>query len=178
MPATIASVRRTLSSWLAAIALTVGVGGVAAARSDKTFAYPREAVWPTAVRFLVVDEKLKITERDAEAGYAIFELREEGKTFRGSLEVMSVTVEGRTVTRFVIQIADRPSWMELAMLQRLEAKLRAEHGAPAPAPSKRPSGDGEPGKDRPHDAPKDKPTDGKPLAPPVTDGGPPVSDKP
>jgi hypothetical protein len=64
----------------------------------------------------------------------MFELRDDGKLFRGSLEVVPMVRDGRTVIRFVLQIADRPSWLELAMLARLEDKLRAELGAPPPPP--------------------------------------------
>lgn len=136
----------------------------AEARSEKTLAYVRDQVWPTAVRFLVVDERLTIGDKDAEAGYVLFQLREDGKTFRGSLEVMTVVVEGRANVRFVIQIEDRPSWVEIAMLQRLERKLRAEHGAPSPRPTK------------PTPAPpKDPPPE---HAPRPDDGGPPISPTP
>lgn len=129
--------------------------GVADARSEKTLAYPRDAAWPAAVRFIRVDEHLKVTEKDAEAGYVIFELKDEGKTFRGSLEVIDATRDGRHVVRFVIAIDDRPSWVELAMLNRLEQKLKAELGSPAPAPS--------PKKDEPK---KEEPP--KPDGPPVS----------
>lgn len=122
--------------WLLASVLLLATAAPAAARSEKTLAYPPTAVWPTAVRFLRVDERVKIVEKDAEAGYVLFELRDEGKLYRGSLEVLTVQVDGRTVVRFVMQLEDRPSWMEIAMLTRLERKLRAELGAPAPAPSK------------------------------------------
>jgi hypothetical protein len=131
------------------IVLVAGLGGLAApawARSEKTLAYQRTDVWPAAVRFLVVDERLRITEKDAEAGYVLFELRDEGKLFRGSLEVMTVVRDGRTLVRFVLQIADRPSWLEIAMLTRLETKLRAELGTPSPPPSKQ---DPPPAKDEP-----------------------------
>ncbi len=106
------------------------------ARTEKTLAYPRDQVWSPALRFVVVDEHLKVTEKDPDAGYILFELHEENRTFRGSLEVATIERDGRKETRFVIQIADRPSWMELAMLERLEKKLRAELGSPTPPPSK------------------------------------------
>lgn len=122
--------RQLLGSLLLAGALATS----ASARSDKTLTYAREAVWPTAVRFLVVDEKVKVTDKDPDAGYVLFELRDEGKTFRGSLEVMTVVRDKRTSVRFVLQIADRPEWMEVAMLNRLERKLRAELGSPSPTP--------------------------------------------
>jgi hypothetical protein len=138
------------------------------ARSEKTLAYQREQAWPTAVRFLRIDEKLRIIEKDADAGYILFELKEEGKTFRGSLEVFAVQAQGRTSVRFVITIEDRPSWLEIAMLTRLERKLRAELGSPAPAPSKPPAKE-PPRADEPPPA-KDPP---KP-----DDGGPPISPTP
>src|SRR3954463_10397185 len=85
-PATIRPMRRLLASLLFVSAL----GTSALARSEKTLGSTREAGWPTAVRFLVVDEHVKITDKDPDTGYVLFELRDEGKTFRGSLEVVTV----------------------------------------------------------------------------------------
>jgi hypothetical protein len=113
------------------------------------------------VRFLRVDERLKITEKDADAGYVLFELKEEGKTYRGSLEVMTVTVDGRPQVKFVMQVEDRPSWLEIAMLQRLERKLRAELGSPTPPPSKKPKEEAPPPKP---EEPK-KPDEGVKISP-------------
>ncbi|MEJ7602095.1 MAG: hypothetical protein WKG01_29630 [Kofleriaceae bacterium] len=167
--------RRTLPSVVGFGLACVLLLATAFARSEKTLAYPRDAVWPTTVRFLVVDESVKILEKDAEAGYVLFELRDSGKSYRGSLELLTIKTEGRTSVRFVITIPDRPSWMEIAMLQRLERKLRAELGSPNTAPAK-PPGDGP--KD-PH-APK-PPKDEPPKDPPARDpneGGPPISPTP
>jgi hypothetical protein len=124
---------------LASLLLVAGLTTVAGARSDKTLSYARDSVWPTAVRFLVVDEKVKVTDKDADAGYVLFELRDEGKTYRGSLEVMTVVRDKRTQVRFVLQIADRPEWMEVAMLNRLERKLKTELGSPSPLPVEPPA---------------------------------------
>jgi hypothetical protein len=168
-------IARCRSRWLAVLALalatTVGVPSLASARSERTLAYPRAQVWPTAVRFLVVDERLKVTEKDADAGFVTFELREDGKTFRGALEVMTIMRDGRTLVRFVLQIEDRPSWIELGMLKRLEAKLRAELGAPAPEPSP-------PAAPKPDEPPRKaapKPDDEVPKR---DEGGPPISPTP
>jgi hypothetical protein len=160
---TIRLMRRLLASLLFVVLATTAV----AARSEKTLAYQRDQVWPTAVRFLVVDERVKVIEKDADAGYVLFELKDDGKTYRGSLEVMSVVQDKRTNVRFVLQIEDRPDWIEVAMLTRLERKLRAELGSPAPAPTP---------KEPPRDAPKDPPkTKGVPK---VDEGGPPISPTP
>jgi hypothetical protein len=138
--------------------------GVAEARSEKTLAYQREAAWQAAVRFLRVDAKLTIIEKDADAGYVLFEYREEKKTFRGSLEVIETTRNDRKVIRFVATIEDRPQWVEVELLTKLERKLRAELGSPAPEPTPKPKDP--PKKDEPKPAEKPK------------DEGPPISDAP
>lgn len=150
-----------MASIVFGLALAAGHVPAAWARSEKTLAYPRDQAWPTAVRFLVVDEHVKVTEKDPDAGYVVFELRDEGKTFRGALEVMTVTRDGHTEVKFVLQIEDRPSWLEIAMLRRLEAKLHVELGSPAPAPAK----PAPPAQD-------DKPAPRKPDGPPVDPGLP------
>jgi hypothetical protein len=160
-----------LAAAIAAAGALAGHPAIAEARAERTLAYPRDQAWPTAVRFLVVDEHVKVTEKDADAGYAMFELREDGKVFRGSLELVSLVRDGRTVVRFVLQIADRPSWVEIAMLTRLETKLRVELGSPSPAP------DAPKKKDEPRpDAPK--PDAPKPDEPRPDDHGPPISPTP
>jgi hypothetical protein len=136
--------------------------GVAEARSEKTLAYPRDQAWPAAVRFIRVDAKLKITEKDADAGYLIFELKEEKRTFRGSLEIIDAVKDGRHVVRFVMQIEDRPEYEELELLNKLELKLRAELGLPAPAPTAPPPKKEEPAPAK--DAPPKKDDDGPPVS--------------
>jgi hypothetical protein len=159
-----------LVTLVAGLAVLAGAAAPAWARSEKTLAYHRDQVWPTAVRFLVVDERVKVTEKDADAGYVMFELRDDGKTFRGALEVMTVIRDGRTQVRFVLSIADRPSWLELAMLARLETKLRAELGSPSPPPSAPPPEP--PAKDPP------KPEPPKSDVPRPDEHGPPISPTP
>jgi hypothetical protein len=150
------------------VAVLAGVVPPADARADKTLAYRRDQAWPAAVRFLVVDERARITDKDAEAGYVIFELREDKKTFRGSLELATVDKDGRTAVRFVLQIEDRPSWAETSMLARLERKLRAELGAPTPPPTPPPA------PARPAEPPRPEP----PRADDHDDHAPPVSPTP
>src|SRR5690349_3230247 len=108
---------------------------IAEARSEKTLAYQRADAWPAAVRFIRVDAHLKVVEKDADAGHLLFEFKEEKKTFRGSLEVIDVVKDGRHLVRFVIQIEDRPAWLEIELLNKLEQKLRSELGSPAPTPT-------------------------------------------
>jgi hypothetical protein len=155
------------------LGLVLAAGSVSA-RSEKTLAYPRDPAWSAAVRFIRVDAGLKVIEKDNEAGYVIFEFKEEQKTFRGSLELIEVVKDGRKLVRFVMTIEDRPQWVEIELLTKLERKLRAELGTPAPDPSPRPKDGDAPKKDDPNkDSPK---KDDRP--PPPKNEGPPVSDTP
>ncbi len=117
---------------LAAVALMVPA--VAQARSEKAMGYAPKDVWSPTVRFVRVDESLKILERDAELGYILFELREDKKVFRGSVEIIAASADHGV--RVIVDLRDRPSYMEVAMLERLERKLLAELG-PAPSPPKK-----------------------------------------
>lgn len=139
------------------------LAGVAEARSEKTLAYPRDQAWPAAVRFIRVDEHLKVIEKDADAGYVLFEMKDDGKTFRGSLEVIDTVKEGRHLVRFVVTLEDRPSYLEIDMLNRLVRKLHAELGEPAPAPTPKPKTDDPPPKK--DDPPPKKDDDGPPISP-------------
>jgi hypothetical protein len=109
----------------------------AAASTERSTFYTFDQVWPTAVRYLAVDEGCKIVDRDADTGYVVFELADRGKTYRGALEVVKTREDGRPAVRLVLQIADRPSWMEGAILDRLVAKLYKEHGDPPPPPAEK-----------------------------------------
>ncbi|MEO8701792.1 MAG: hypothetical protein ABI867_17235 [Kofleriaceae bacterium] len=133
----------------------------ALARSEsKPYAYQRDTAWSAAVRFVAVDERAKILDKDPDAGYVLFEFKDsDGKTYRGSLEVVILVNDGTPSLKFVVSLVDRPSWMEIAMLTRLEAKLRAELGAPNPQKPK-------PKPEPPKDPPKDKdPKDPDPQPP-------------
>lgn len=129
---TLACMPRISCLALAALALTVPA--VAQARSEKSMGYAPKDVWSPTVRFVRVDENLKILERDAELGYILFELREDKKVFRGSVEIIAASADHGV--RVIVDLRDRPSYMEVAMLERLERKLMAELG-PAPSPPKK-----------------------------------------
>jgi hypothetical protein len=160
-----------------ALALVAATATTAAARAEKTLGYPRDQAWSASVRFLVVDEHLKITDKDETAGYVVFELKDDGKVFRGSLELIALELDGRQVVRFVANIEDRPGWIETKLLDRLEQKLRVELGTPAPPQRPRePEPKPEPPKDDPPK--KDPPKKNEPKDPDPIEGGPPISDTP
>ena len=107
----------------------------AAARTQATLSYSYDKVWPTVIRFLRIDERLRVTEKDAEAGYVLFELEDDGYTFRGSIELAKVRdQERRNASLIVVHINDRPAYMEQGLIDRLHQKLRRELGDPVDPP--------------------------------------------
>jgi len=141
---------RRLGIIVTLLALLLAVPAPAVAKSEKTVVYAVEKVYPAAVRFLRVDEGVKIVEKDADAGYVMFELSQDGKTFPGALELVVGENAGRPAVKLVLRIEDRPSYVETAMLERLERKLRAELGSEPPpvqkAPPMKPAPDEQPKK--------------------------------
>lgn len=127
-----------------------------AAGAVRVVPYAYDRVWPAAVRFLRVDRKLKIVEKDEGAGYVLFEIVDDGKTFQGALELSRTKDERRDATRLAMTIGDRPSYVADALLEKLELKLRDELGEPLPPPpapeppATKPAGDAGP------DAPRQK----------------------
>jgi hypothetical protein len=128
---------------LGALALVVvAMAGSAAplfARTSNVMPYPMVDVWPAAVRYLRVDRGATIREKDAEAGYVLFDLTDANKQWKGALElVRAVDGEGREATRVVVTLPDLPRHYEITLLDKLGYKLREELGSPAPPPPRRP----------------------------------------
>lgn len=128
-----------------------------AAGAVRVVSYAYDRVWPAAVRFLRVDRKLKILEKDENAGYVLFEIVDDGKTYQGALELSRTRDDSRReATRLAMDISGRPSYVADALLEKLELKLRDELGDPLPPPPapepppQKPSGDAGP------DAPRQK----------------------
>src|SRR4051794_27714223 len=92
------------------------LGSTALAKSDRTFHWKADRIFPTSVRFLRVDQHATIVDKDADAGYVVFDFADDGKTYHGSLEVVKVTDSD---TKVIIELEDRPPWMESAMLDKL-----------------------------------------------------------
>jgi hypothetical protein len=107
------------------------------ATSERTVKWKADKIFPTAVRFLRIDEGVTITEKDADAGYVLFDLPDEGKMWHGALEVITVESDEKTVVKLVLRLEGRPDYMEIGILDRLEKKLRDELGKP-PEPKPKP----------------------------------------
>lgn len=142
------------------------------AKSAQDTTYAMSQVYSTAQRFVRVDKGCKITDRDKDAAFLVWECTEkrEGKevTLRASLEIFPTKTErGQQLLRVQATFNDEPRYMELRFLELLDRKLREDHGlAPAPPPEppaassdKKPSGDANKGSSDAHKAPSgDLPT--------------------
>jgi len=125
--------RALIVSFLAlAGASLVALGApTAEARVGYESPYTFEQTFGTAIRLLRVDLACKITEKDPDSGYVLFEYTstESGKQIhRGSMEVVRAT-QGAHVS---VQLATLPSYHEQMIIDALARKLVTEHGDPPP----------------------------------------------
>jgi len=127
--------RRFMMAALAAAFLCIPA--VSWARALELSPYPITSVWPAAVRFLRVDRAFPVLEKDEGAGYVLFDYTDGPKPCKGSLELIrAADREGRDSTRIAISIPDLPRRYEQLLLDKFVAKLREDHGPPAPPPRK------------------------------------------
>lgn len=106
----------------------------AVADNKITVPYRYNAVWSTAVRFIRVDSRYEITDKDKESGYILFVFPGTGAQKRcpASLEVIHSSAD-ETAHHSVtvrVKIASQPSYIEIHLLEQIERKLRAEQGPP------------------------------------------------
>lgn len=157
-----------------ALAVLLLLAGRAEARRESSLRYPYSLVWTTAVRMVRVDYASPITEKDKDEGYFLFQFTHSGKEYPGTFEVIRGE-DGESDARVVVQIPTMPSYFEQMLIDRLERKLKQEHGDPREKPSAPPSD--KPGQKKPEqapnqpEAPKDGPQDpnAPPAAPPKED---------
>lgn len=128
---------------------SIATAHVAFARSALETPYPVDQIWSTAVRFLRVDQRFPVLEKDKDAGYILFDYVEEStKVHKASLELVAVVQSsGRQATKVVLTIPDKPRHVEALILEKLQKKAIEELGTPLPPPPRpkrdadRPPGD-------------------------------------
>jgi hypothetical protein len=141
---------------LQAAVLFLAVAGVSASVLDSTDAsaavahdatYTFDQTFGTALRMVRVDMGLKVTEKDVENGYILFEYTSPesgGKSSSGSIEV----VRGKQGVHVTVQLPSMPRYHEQVMMDTLVKKLASEHGDPPQKPKPQPvapdAGAGEP----------------------------------
>ncbi|AKT38028.1 hypothetical protein [Chondromyces crocatus] len=144
--------RRLASVAVLALALGVTAVGLVTAEANAGAAYDSpytyEQTFGTALRLVRVDLGMKVTEKDVEHGYILFEYTspESGKRVsQGSIEI----VGAKRGVHVAVQLPSMPQYHEQMILDGLVKKLSTEHGepprreappAPAPVPDAGPDG--------------------------------------
>lgn len=106
----------------------------ASAKSSFDSAYGFDRTWNAALRMVRVDMNMKITEKDEQSGYLLFEYKsqESSKPSSGSMEF----IRGKDQdVHVVVQLPQMPKYHEQVLVDDLARKLRNEYGEP---PRKRP----------------------------------------
>lgn len=133
------------------------------ARATTELAYRYDQVWNAAIRLVRVDYGFELKDQDEQNGYLLFDYRDGNRTYPGSIELVRVPGQGREVVRVHVGVPAMPSYLERAMVQKLEKKLRDDFGEPLPPPPRRApredSGSGEDGgRGKGGSGPKPEPT--------------------
>ncbi len=117
----------------AAVAV-ITTGRTAAAETAYESTYGFERTWNAALRLVRIDMGCKITEKDDQTGYLMFEYRpaDGGKPSQGSMEFVRSHDQPESV-RLVVQLPKMPRYHEQVMLDALVRKMRSEYGDPPPA---------------------------------------------
>ena len=129
----------------AAILMTAALLSPATGHAKKTsdFHHTFDQVWGAAIRMIRVDQGYAIKDRDETVGYFLFDYRDDGRTYPGSVELVRIKDEGTGGIRAVVQIPAMPGYIERMLLDKLKKKLIAEYGEPEPpkTPTDAPSSD-------------------------------------
>ncbi len=119
---------------------------VADARSSFDSAYGFERTYNAALRLVRIDMGLKVTEKDDQSGYLMFEYRASDtgpKATSGSMEFIRPH-DAQGSVRVVVQLPEMPRYHEQVLVDSLVRKMRQEYGDPPErprAPPAPPSGD-------------------------------------
>ena len=130
------------------------LAGPAHAKAVHESPYSYEQTFGSALRLVKVDLGLKVTDRDADWGYVLFEYRSANdRASRGSIEL----VRTEHLVRVTVQLPAVPSYHERLLVEKLAKKLENEHGEPPKRKPRKPQDD--------EDAPEEPPSDAQPKAP-------------
>jgi len=112
----------------AAIALTAP-GASAKSTYDSPYGYDR--TWNAALRLVRVDNGWKVTEKDDQNGFLLFDYKSPsgGKAYPGTMELVRGH-EPEASVHVLIQLPAMPQYHEQVLLDALASKMRREYGDP------------------------------------------------
>jgi hypothetical protein len=118
------------------VLLTLASSAPASAKAQDEVGYRVEEIFSTALRYVRVDRGCKVTDKDPDAAFVLFECPiDDKRTSRGAIEIFRAVVRGKEAVRLSVALPDEPHGAELRLLELLERKLREERGTPQrPAP--------------------------------------------
>jgi len=116
------------------IVVALALPATSHAKKSEDFRHSYEQVWGAAIRLIRVDQGFPIKDRDEGVGYFLFDYRDDGRAYPGSVELLRIQDKGAGSIRVVIQIPAMPSYIERMLLDKLQRKLVDEYGEPAPPP--------------------------------------------
>lgn len=116
----------------------LGWPGVADAKLQRELSYPFSQIWSSATRLVRVDLRLKVHDKDAEAGFMLFDYVERGRNFPGSFQLIRSQRDGLEVVTGEFHVEGMPRYVERYLLDKLSKKLRADYGDPKPRPDPAP----------------------------------------
>ena len=129
----------------AAIAMTLALLAPSTGHAKKTsdLQHTFDQVWGAAIRMIRVDQGYAIKDRDETVGYFLFDYRDDGRTYPGSVELVRIKDTGTGGIRAVVQIPAMPGYIERMLLDKLKKKLVNEYGEPDPPKTPSDSSDDE-----------------------------------
>ena len=123
--------------WAAvAIVAVLAVPGTGHAKKTEDFRHTYDQVWGAAIRLIRVDQGYPIKDRDQAVGYFLFDYKDDGRMYPGSVELVRIEDQGGGPIRVVMQIPAMPSYIERMLLDKLKKKLMNEYGEPVAPPKK------------------------------------------
>ncbi len=116
---------------LAVAAAIVTAGHDASARSSYDSTYGYERTWNAALRLVRVDLGFKVTEKDEQNGYLLFEYRssEAHGSSPGSIELVRAK-DPEAPIEVIVQLPQMPRYHEQVLVDSLARKMRQEYGDP------------------------------------------------
>lgn len=111
-------------------AITLTAPG-ADAKSTYESPYGYDRTWTASVRLLLVDNGWKVTDKDKQNGYVLFDYKSpsDGRVTPGTLELVRGVDDDAPVS-VLAQLPQMPSYHEQRLLDELAAKMRREYGDP------------------------------------------------
>ncbi len=109
--------------WAAAVVTAaLLLPSIGQAKKTEDYRHSYDQVWRAAVRLIRVDQGYPIRDRDESIGYLLFDYRDDGRKYPGSVELIRIKDQGGGSVRAIIQIPAMPSYIERMLLDKLEKK--------------------------------------------------------